>query len=84
MNHIDPKLHESLLSSVYTVCTRATLPFTATLLIGGSKGKFNANPSTRMFSLSSLMSLPDEEFDMLGEDELALLTRRFEKMQRTG
>jgi hypothetical protein len=26
------------------------------------------------------MSLLDEEFDMLGEDELALLTRRFEKM----
>jgi hypothetical protein len=49
-------------------------------LIGGSKGKSNANPSTRMFSLSSLMSLPDEEFDMLGEDELALLTRRFERM----
>jgi hypothetical protein len=24
--------------------------------------------------------LPDEEFDMLGEDELALLTRRFERM----
>jgi hypothetical protein len=42
-------------------------------LIGGSKEKSNANPSTRMFSLSSLMSLPDEEFDMLGEDELALL-----------
>jgi hypothetical protein len=49
-------------------------------LIGGSKGKSNANPSTRIFSLSSLMSLPDEEFDMLGEDELALLTRRFERM----
>jgi hypothetical protein len=48
--------------------------------IGGSKGKSNANPSTRMFSLSSLMSLPDEEFDMLGEDELVLLTRRFERM----
>jgi hypothetical protein len=46
-------------------------------LIGGSKGKSNANPSTRMFSLSSLKSLPDEEFDMLGEDELVLLTRRF-------
>jgi hypothetical protein len=44
-------------------------------LIGGSKGKSNANLSTRMFSLSSLMSVPDEEFDMLGEDELALLTR---------
>jgi hypothetical protein len=49
-------------------------------LIGGSKGKSNANPSTRMFSLSSLMSLPDEEFNVLGEDELALLTRRFERM----
>jgi hypothetical protein len=49
-------------------------------LIGGSKGKANASPSTRMFSLSSLMSLPDEEFDMLGEDELVLRTRRFERM----
>jgi hypothetical protein len=49
-------------------------------LISGSKGKANTNPSTRMFSLSSLMSMPDEEFDMLGEDELALLTRRFERL----
>jgi hypothetical protein len=49
-------------------------------LIGGSKEKSKANLSTRMFSLSSLMSLPDEEFDVLGEDELALLTRQFERM----
>jgi hypothetical protein len=49
-------------------------------VIGGSKGKANTNPSTRMFSLSSLMSMPDEEFDVLGEDELALLTRRFERL----
>jgi hypothetical protein len=28
-------------------------------LIGGSKGKTNANPSTRMFSLSSSKSMPD-------------------------
>jgi hypothetical protein len=49
-------------------------------LIGGSKGKSNANSSTRMFSLSSLMFVPDEEFDVLGEDELALLTRRFERL----
>jgi hypothetical protein len=49
-------------------------------LICGSKGKTNANQSTRMFSLSSLMSMPDEEFDVLGEDELALLTRRFERL----
>jgi hypothetical protein len=33
-----------------------------------------------MFSLSSFMSLTDEEFDVLGEDELTLLTRRFERM----
>jgi hypothetical protein len=49
-------------------------------LVGGSKGKANTNPFTRMFSLSSLMSMPDEEFDELGEDELALLTRRFERL----
>jgi hypothetical protein len=49
-------------------------------LIGGTKGKSNANPSSRMFSISSLMSLPDEEFDVLGVDKLALLTRRFERM----
>jgi hypothetical protein len=49
-------------------------------LIGGSKGKANTNPSTRMFSLSPLMSMPAEKFDVLGEDELALLTRRFERL----
>jgi hypothetical protein len=49
-------------------------------LVGGSKGKANTNPSTRMFSLSYLMSMSDEGFDVLGEDELALLTRRFERL----
>jgi hypothetical protein len=49
-------------------------------LIGGSNGKANTNLSTRMFSLSSLMSMPDEELDVLGEDELALLTRRLERL----
>jgi hypothetical protein len=49
-------------------------------LVGGSKEKANSNPSTRVFSFSSLMSMPDEEFDELGEDELALLTRRFERL----
>jgi hypothetical protein len=49
-------------------------------LVGGSKGKANTNPSTSMFPLSSLMSMPDEEFDVLGEDELALLERRFERL----
>jgi hypothetical protein len=49
-------------------------------LIGGSKGKANANPSTKMFSWSCFTSMPDEEFDVLGEDELALLMRRFERL----
>jgi hypothetical protein len=49
-------------------------------LISGLKGKTNANPSTRMFSLSSLISMSDEKFDVLGEDELALLRRRFERL----
>jgi hypothetical protein len=37
-----------------------------------------------MFSLSSLMSMPDEEFDVLGEDELALLTGGSRGCTRTG
>jgi hypothetical protein len=49
-------------------------------LVGGSKGKANTNPSTRMFSLSTLMYMHDEEFDVLGEDELVLLTRRLERL----
>jgi hypothetical protein len=49
-------------------------------LIGGLKVKTNANPSTRMFSLSSLMSMLDEGFDVLGEDELVLLMRQFERL----
>jgi hypothetical protein len=49
-------------------------------LIGGSKGKSNGNPSTRMFCFSSLMSVIDEWFNVLEEDELALLTTRFERL----
>jgi hypothetical protein len=33
-----------------------------------------------MYSLSSSMTLLDEEFNMLGEDELALLTRQFKRL----
>jgi hypothetical protein len=49
-------------------------------LVGGLKGKANTNPSTKMFSLFSLMSMPNDEFDVLGEDELALLTMRFKRL----
>jgi hypothetical protein len=40
----------------------------------------NANMSSRHFSLSCLVSMPDEEFDVLGEEDLALLSMRFERM----
>jgi hypothetical protein len=51
-------------------------------LVGGKVTKSNANTSSRMYSLSCLMSLPDEEFNILGEDEMALLTRRFERLHK--
>jgi hypothetical protein len=47
-------------------------------LVSGSRT--NANMSSRQFSLSCLVSMPDEEFDVLGEEDLALLSRRFECM----
>jgi hypothetical protein len=49
-------------------------------LVSGNGSKSNANTSSRLYSLSSLMYLPDKEFDVLGEDELAVLTRRFERL----
>jgi hypothetical protein len=49
-------------------------------LIGGLGAKSNTNASSRIYTLSYLMSLLDKEFDVLGEDELALLTRRFERL----
>jgi hypothetical protein len=36
--------------------------------------------SSRHFSLSCLVSMLDEKFDVLGEEDLALLSRRFERM----
>jgi hypothetical protein len=47
-------------------------------LVSGSRT--NANMSSRQFSLSCIVSMPDEEFDVLGEEDLALLSRRFECM----
>jgi hypothetical protein len=41
-------------------------------LLGGKGAKSNANASSKMYFLSSLMSLPDEEFDVLGEDDQAV------------
>jgi hypothetical protein len=40
-----------------------------------SSSTTNANESSRMYSLSSLVSMPDEDFDVLGKVDLALLSR---------
>jgi hypothetical protein len=47
-------------------------------LVSGSRT--NANMSSRHFSLSCLVSIPDEEFDVLGEEDLVFLSRQFERM----
>jgi hypothetical protein len=47
-------------------------------LVSGSRT--NANMSSRQFPLSCLVSMPDEEFDVLGKEDLALLSRLFERM----
>jgi hypothetical protein len=47
-------------------------------LIYGSRT--NANMSSRHFSLSFLVSMSDEEFNVLGEEDLTFLSRRFERM----
>jgi hypothetical protein len=53
-------------------------------IISGLGAKSNANASSRMYSLSSLMSLLDEEFDVLGEDEVPLLPGGSRGCTRTG
>jgi hypothetical protein len=47
-------------------------------LVSGSRT--NANMSSRQFSLSFLVSMPDEKFNVLSEEDLALLSRQFERM----
>jgi hypothetical protein len=47
-------------------------------LVSGSRT--NANMSSRHFSLSYLVSMQDDEYDILGKEDLALLSRRFERM----
>jgi hypothetical protein len=79
MNELFPKLKSTEVDRGMIAKVEGPTDSHSLALNGGSKGKTNANPSTRMFSLSTLMSVPDEEFDVLGEDELALLTRRFER-----
>jgi hypothetical protein len=80
VNELFSKLKSAEVDQGMTTKIKGSTDYHSLALIDGSKGKSNANPSIGMFSLSSLMSMPDEEFDVLGEDELALLTRRFERL----
>jgi hypothetical protein len=54
-----------------------TDPHSMALMCGS---RTNANMSSRQFFLYCLVSMPDEEFDMLGEEDLALSSSRFERM----
>jgi hypothetical protein len=49
-------------------------------LVSGSGLGFNTNPSTRQFYLPYLVLMLDEEFKVLSEDDLALLSTRFGQM----
>jgi hypothetical protein len=80
VNELFSKLKSAEVDRDMTVKLEGPTDSHSLALVGGLKGNANTNPSTRMFSLSSLMSMPDEEFDVHGEDELALLTRRFERL----
>jgi hypothetical protein len=80
VNELFSKLKSAEVDRGMTAKMEGTTNSHSLALIGGLKGKSNANPSTRMFSLSSLIFMPDEELNVLGEDELTLLTMRFERM----
>jgi hypothetical protein len=80
VNELFSKLNSAEVDRGMTVKLEGPTDSHSLALVGGLKGKANTNPSTRMFSFSSLMSMPDEEFDVLGEDELALLMRRFKRL----
>jgi hypothetical protein len=49
-----------------------TYPHSLALVSGP---RTNANLSSRLFSLSSLVSMLDEDFDVLGKDDLVLLSK---------
>jgi hypothetical protein len=80
VNELFSKLKSAEVDRDMTAKLKGPIDSHSLAIVGGSKGKANTNPSSRMFSLSSLMSMPYEEFDVLGEEELALLTRRFDML----
>jgi hypothetical protein len=80
VNKLFSKLKSAEVNRGLTACLESPTNSHSPALVGGKVAKSNANASSKMYSLYYLMSLPDEEFDVLGEDKLALLTRRFERL----
>jgi hypothetical protein len=80
VNDLFSKIKSVELDRGMTACQESPTDSHSIALVGGRGAKSNANASSRMYSLSSLMTLPDEQFDVLGEDELALLNRQFERL----
>jgi hypothetical protein len=70
VNELFSKLKSAEVDRGLTACLESPTDSHSLALVGVRVAKSNANASSRMYSLSSLMSLPDEEFDVLGEDEL--------------
>jgi hypothetical protein len=75
------KLKSTKVDRGLTACLESPTDSHSLALVGGKVAMYNTNTSSMMYSLSSLMSLTDEEFNVLGEDELALLTRRFKGLR---
>jgi predicted phosphoadenosine phosphosulfate sulfurtransferase len=80
VNELFSKLKSTEVDHGLIACPESPTDSHSLALVGGIDAKFNANASSEMHSLSSLMTLPDEEFDVLGEDDLVLLTRRFKRL----
>jgi hypothetical protein len=80
VNKLFSKLKSAEVDRGLTVCLESPTDSHSLALVCGLGAMSNANASSWMYALSSLMSFLDEEFDMLGEDELVLLTRRFERL----
>ncbi|XP_022683469.1 uncharacterized protein LOC111257696 [Setaria italica] len=54
-----------------------TNPSSMALMSGSGQPKALSNSSSMLFALSSLLSVLDEQLEVLDDDELALITRRF-------
>jgi hypothetical protein len=78
VDELFPKLMSSEVDrGVRAKIENPTDPHSLALVFGS---RTNANMSSRQFSLFCLLSMPDEDFDVMGEEDLALLSRRFKRM----